>query len=98
MLKLYAVAALAAAANAATIKINVGQSGLTFTPDSVTAAKGDVLEFHFVGGYHDAVVGDFSEPCQAATSGGFSSGTYQGSATNVCVPRVGYLYPCLGPG
>ncbi len=77
------VLALAATASAATIKINVGQSGLTFTPDSVTAAKGDIVEFHFVGGFHDAVAGDFSQPCTPLASGGFASTRQQGSATNV---------------
>ncbi len=75
--------ALAATASAATIKINVGQSGLTFTPDYVTAAKGDVLEFHFVGGNHDAVAGDFTQACQPLASAGFASGSVAGSASNV---------------
>ena len=46
---------LASTALAASHRIDVGKSGLTFTPDSVTAAVGDTLEFHFVGGTHDAV-------------------------------------------
>jgi plastocyanin len=75
--------ALAATASAATIKINVGQGGLTFTPDSVTAAVGDVLEFKFVGGNHDAVAGDFARPCQPAATPGFASGNITGSPTNV---------------
>jgi len=82
MLKSLLTIALAATARAATVKINVGQGGLTFTPDSVTAAKGDVLEFHFVGGNHDAVTGDFSAPCTPST-GGFASATVAGSASNV---------------
>ena len=73
---------LAAVASAATIVVDVGQGGLTFTPDSVTAAKGDIVEFHFVGGVHDAVKGDFDKPC-APLAGGFASATETGSATNV---------------
>ena len=77
---------LAVAASAATIKIKVGQGGLTYTPDAVTAAIGDLLEFQFVGGTHDVVRGDFSKPCQpgpSAADGGFASGVQQGSPTNV---------------
>lgn len=73
---------LAAVASAATIVVDVGKGGLTFTPDSVTAAKGDIVEFHFVGGVHDAVKGDFDKPC-APLAGGFASTTETGSATNV---------------
>jgi len=50
--------AFVAAASAATVTIDVGKSGLTFTPDSVKAAVGDVLEFRFVGGFHDAVTSE----------------------------------------
>ncbi|CAI4214049.1 unnamed protein product [Parascedosporium putredinis] len=50
----FIVASLVAAATAAVHKINVGQGGLTFTPDSVTAEIDDIVEFHFVGGTHDA--------------------------------------------
>jgi plastocyanin len=76
--------ALVASANAATIKINVGQgNAFTFTPDTVTAAKGDILEFHYVGGNHDVVAADFSQPCQPLATGGFASPTVQGSATFV---------------
>lgn len=73
---------MAVAATAATISVDVGKGGLTFTPDSITAAKGDIVEFHFVGGYHDVVKGDFDKPCVPSV-GGFASDTETGSATNV---------------
>ncbi|KAL1859668.1 hypothetical protein VTK73DRAFT_7518 [Phialemonium thermophilum] len=76
---------------AATIQINAGEGNkLTFTPDSVKAEVGDVLEFHFVGGFHDAVRGDFDKPCQpfSGAAGGFASDRVQGSATNNKVFRV----------
>ncbi|KAH8881463.1 Cupredoxin [Thozetella sp. PMI_491] len=72
------VLALAAAANAANFDVQVGKGGLTFTPDSVTAAKGDTVTFHFVGGFHDAVVGDFDKPC-TPNGNGFASKRYQGT-------------------
>ncbi len=72
--------AFAAAATAAVVKINVGQSGLTYTPDTVKADIGDVLEFKFVGGTHDVISGDFSKPCQPGpAAGGFGSNVAQGS-------------------
>lgn len=85
--------ALAASASAATIKINVGEGGLTFTPDSVTAAVDDVLEFHFVGGNHDAVTGEFDKPCEPiGDDTGFASGSVTGSPTNVSTKRVPTYY------
>jgi protein AFG1 len=67
-------AGLAMQANAATVKITVGQGGLNFSPNEVKAAVGDVLEFHYVGGNHSVVQGDFDNPCNPATTGGFFSG------------------------
>ncbi|KAK0716349.1 Cupredoxin [Lasiosphaeris hirsuta] len=85
--------ALSATASAASHRIDVGKSGLTFTPDSVTAAVGDTLEFYFVGGTHDAVVGDYGAPCTpSATGERFSSGVQSGSATNVVVNTTEPLY------
>jgi plastocyanin len=67
------LAGLAATAVAKTIVITAGTGGLAFSPDTVTAAVGDILEFHFVGSIHTAVQGDFSSPC-VQSSGGFDSG------------------------
>jgi len=79
------ILALAGTALAASHRIDVGKSGLSFTPDSVTASIGDTLEFYFVGGTHDAVSGDYSAPCTPNASGErFSSGVQTGSASNVC--------------
>ncbi|KHN98699.1 extracellular serine-rich protein [Metarhizium album ARSEF 1941] len=67
------LSALAAQASAKTIKIAVGKDGLTFTPDSVTASQGDVLEYHFYK-QHSVAMGDFSNGCAPAPQGGFFSG------------------------
>ncbi|KAH6884420.1 Cupredoxin, partial [Thelonectria olida] len=64
---------LAAGASAATHKIEVGKGGLTFNPDTVKAAKGDVVEFHFDSN-HNVVAGNFKKPCNPLSSGGFFSG------------------------
>ncbi len=76
---------LAASASAATIKIAVGQGGLTYTPDSVKAELGDILEFKFVGGSHDVVRGNYASVCSPSTNAteGFASGVIAGSPTNV---------------
>lgn len=80
---------LAATASAASHRIDVGKSGMTFTPDSVTAAVGDTVDFYFVGGMHDAVTGSYNTPCTPNASGErFSSGVQTGSPTNKNVFKV----------
>jgi len=39
--------AAASAVSATTIKVAVGQNGLTYTPNDITAAVGDEVEFSF---------------------------------------------------
>lgn len=45
-----------------------------FQPSSVNASVGDILEFHFLPNNHSVVMGDWSSPCQPASTGGFYSG------------------------
>ncbi|KAJ6444806.1 LON peptidase N-terminal domain and RING finger protein 1 [Purpureocillium lavendulum] len=66
-----ALALLATSAAAKVIVVNVGQGGFTFSPDSIKAAAGDNVEFHFFG-QHTAVSADFSKPCSPASTGFFS--------------------------
>ncbi len=66
-------AALASQASAKTITVAVGKSGLTFSPDTITAAVGDTLQFHFYPADHSVAMGDFTAGCTPATSGGFYS-------------------------
>ncbi|KAJ2896191.1 hypothetical protein MKZ38_005759 [Zalerion maritima] len=71
-----ALLAAAPAALADTIKITA-TSDLTFDPSEVTAAKGDVLEFHFEPSNHSVAMGEFGSingPCVPANEGGFFSG------------------------
>ncbi len=82
--------AMAMSATAATVRIDVGQSGLTFSPNSATAAKGDIIEFHFHPINHSVVMGDFSNPCKPAQTGGFYSGfmpTSSGENVSLTLPR-----------
>jgi plastocyanin len=54
--------------------VTVGSGGgLVFSPDTITAAKGDIVEFHFNPLNHSVVEGDFATPCKPK-SGGFFSG------------------------
>jgi plastocyanin len=74
LMKLLLAAAAASQATATTTIINVGQNGLAFSPNSVTASVGDILEFHFFAGDHSAGLADFSSPCKPSANGGFFSG------------------------
>lgn len=71
-----AVTAFSAVASAKTIRIDVGMSGLTFSPNDITAAVGDVLEFHYHPKNHSVVAADFANPCKPKAEGGFYSGFF----------------------
>ncbi|CAI4220053.1 unnamed protein product [Parascedosporium putredinis] len=50
-----------------------------FSPETVTADKGDVLEFHFGPKNHSVAMGEFDSvngPCVPANEGGFFSGYF----------------------
>ncbi len=68
----FLAAALGASAN--TIRVDVGQAGLSFTPSSIAAVQGDLLEFHFHAINHSVAMSDFSTPCTPSKTGGFFSG------------------------
>jgi hypothetical protein len=67
---------LAASAIAKAIPVMVGQSGLVFSPDTVTAAVGNVVELRLFGSLHTVVQGDSSTPCSMGSLAGksFNSG------------------------
>ncbi|WYZ44825.1 hypothetical protein EsH8_VIII_000141 [Colletotrichum jinshuiense] len=57
--------------------VKVGDGGLTFEPNEVTAAVGDVVEFHFYPRAHSVAQSAFDSPCQPLSNGtttGFFSG------------------------
>ncbi|PTB37014.1 uncharacterized protein TrAFT101_007133 [Trichoderma asperellum] len=76
-----AVTALSAVASAKTIRIDVGKGGLTFSPNDITAAVGDILEFHYHPKNHSVVAADFATPCKPKAEGGFYSGFFPTSGT-----------------
>ncbi|KAJ0158752.1 putative GPI-anchored cupredoxin [Colletotrichum tanaceti] len=59
--------------------VKVGDGGLTFDPISLTAAVGDVVEFHFYPRTHSVAQSAFDSPCQPlnGTAAGFFSGHVQ---------------------
>jgi hypothetical protein len=65
-----AVFALASAlvASAADIQVLVGDSGLAFTPPSVTAASGDRINFEFRSKNHSVTQSTFANPCALMTT------------------------------
>ena len=54
------------------ISISVGQTGLAFDPDVVTANTGDLLNFHFYPKNHTVAQSSFSSPCHPSTGGVYS--------------------------
>ena len=87
LFKSLVVCALVAMAQADTIKITA-QSDNTFNPNSITAKKGDVLEFHFQSKNHSVVAGDYRYPCSPLPMGsGFYSG-YIHAETGEAVRRL----------
>ncbi|KJZ75717.1 hypothetical protein HIM_04874 [Hirsutella minnesotensis 3608] len=87
-LKLAALSLLAASSAAKTIRIDVGSGGKRFSPDSVTAERGDIVEYYFSGSKHSVVASDFDKACSPVSAGGFYSGTVQAKGDEPSVFRV----------
>lgn len=90
------LALLSAGASAATHKVEVGKGGLNYNPNTIKAAKGDIIEFHF-DSMHTVVAGDFNKPCTPATSGGFYSGDLpaKGNVRLYSLASLAFLGPWL---
>lgn len=81
---LVALAAFSGGVSATVIPVAVGQSGLSFSPSSVMAQVGDVIEYQFFPPNHSVVMGGgLGSPCSPATTGGFFSGFFAGNTKNV---------------
>lgn len=86
--------------------IDVGEDGFTYNPDTVTAAAGDTVEFHFYPGDHSVVQAAFSSPCKplndSSIYSGFLMGTADGNvslsslstswANILCYPTARHIY------
>jgi len=60
---------------ATNIDIQVGQSGLSFTPNSTTASAGDTITFHYRGYTHNVIRGDPSSACTPLSVNGNGEGS-----------------------
>ncbi|RFU78791.1 hypothetical protein TARUN_3436 [Trichoderma arundinaceum] len=84
-----AVATLSAVASAKTIRVDVGQGGLNFSPNNIQANVGDILAFWYHPINHSVVAADFASPCKPKAEGGFYSGFFPtSSGTNENVFEV----------
>ncbi|CAF9916027.1 hypothetical protein IMSHALPRED_002946 [Imshaugia aleurites] len=54
------------------ISISVGDGGLIFNPEVVTADPGDLLQFYFYPKEHSVAQSTFSSPCKPLTGGVYS--------------------------
>lgn len=63
------------AALAAMHTVEVGEDGLAFNPQTITAVAGDMVVFELYPS-HNVVQGSFSSPCQSSDSGCRWSGSY----------------------
>jgi len=54
--------------------VEVGNGALTFVPNSISAAVGDIVEFHFYPASHSVAQSSFAAPCTPLNSSAFFSG------------------------
>ena len=52
-----------------THEVKIGSSGLNMEPDTLTAAPGDLINFHFFAQNHSIAQSSFDKPCEPITSG-----------------------------
>ncbi|KYK58636.1 hypothetical protein DCS_05653 [Drechmeria coniospora] len=76
---------LSSGALAKTVLVEVGSAGFTYSPNSVQADVGDVVQFHF-NGAHSVTSGPFNGPCTPDSSGGFYSGFLTANASTTIDP------------
>jgi len=95
----------AASAASSVQTVSVGKDGLVYTPNTLTAAAGTTVEFHFFPPGHSVAQSSFESPCapinaSAFFSGGFSATT--GEAPNVFTLTINDTTPlwfyCGVPG
>ena len=77
--------------------VAVGNGGFTYSPNTITAAKGETIEFHFFAPLHSVAQGDFATPCTPPANGtGFFSGdisTSSGENANVFTVKINDTNP-----
>ncbi|KAF3925295.1 hypothetical protein ABW20_dc0107403 [Dactylellina cionopaga] len=96
-----AAATTTASGSSATHTVTVGAGGgLVFSPNSITADKGDTIQFVFSGGNHTVTEAAFSKPCNPLTKG-FTSGFTGSNSESFSIVLTSsdpmYFY-CAQPG
>jgi plastocyanin len=76
------------AAASGTIDVQVGNSGLTFNPSTVTAPVGSIVNFHFFPPSHSVAESDFGSPCQFKSGGIWSGFMPTSSGAAVCTANA----------
>jgi plastocyanin len=71
------------------IIVAVGQGGLTFNPETVTAVAGDTIVFQFMGGAHTVTQSTFAAPC-VKSAGGIDSGPVPAAGLTSNFPNFTY--------
>ncbi|KAF7133704.1 hypothetical protein CNMCM5793_005002 [Aspergillus hiratsukae] len=61
-------------ATSAVHTVDVGENGLTFSPDTLSVSPGSKVEFHFFAGNHSVAQAAFSNPCHPLSQSSFFSG------------------------
>lgn len=75
------------------VKVAVNNS-LTYEPNDITAAVGDMIQFQFFGGNHTATQSTFDQPCQPISQNsnvtGFHTGFIPAAASEAMGMRAVY--------
>lgn len=85
--------------------VKVGDGTIAFSPNTITAAKGETVEFHFFPSAHSVTQSAFETPCTPINGTGFFSGiitTASGENANVFTIAINDTNPiwfyCAFPG
>lgn len=75
-----------ASASSSTHTVEVGEDGLSFVPNTTTAAVGDTIVFKFYPQNHTVTQSSFEKPCEPLSSTSFFSGFFATSSKpDVCL-------------
>jgi plastocyanin len=93
-----AASSTTASASSSVHTVDVGNNGnLAYSPNTITAAVGETVEFHFFAPSHSVAESEFNTPCLPPTNGaGFFSGvisTSSGQNTNVFTVTINDTNP-----
>lgn len=69
-----AASSTAASASTTVHKVDIGEDGFSFSPDTLDVSPGETVEFHFHPQNHSVAQASFDNPCHPANVSSFSSG------------------------